>query len=58
VLYTFDGKQIYKGRSTSSSDVLYTFDGKHFYKGRSTSSSDVLLTIDGHLSMGIFPVIL
>lgn len=41
VLYTFDGKHLYRGRFTNLADVLYTWDGKHLYKGRFTNMSDV-----------------
>ena len=44
ILYTWDGKYLYKGRFTNTSDILYTFDGKHLYRGRFTNTSDILLT--------------
>ena len=47
VLYTWDGKHLYKGRFAQMSDVVYTFDGKHLYRGRYSQMSDVLLTVDG-----------
>jgi hypothetical protein len=47
ILYTFDGKHMYKGNSTNSSNILYTFDGKHIYNGNSTNSSNILYTFDG-----------
>jgi hypothetical protein len=57
-LYTFDGKHLYKGSNTYSSDILYTFDGKHLYKGSNTYSSDIVRTVDGSLPLCMWIVLL
>lgn len=38
---------IFKGNSTSWSNILYTYDGKYIYQGNSTSWSKILYTFDG-----------
>ena len=53
ILYTYDGKHVYRGRYTNTSDILYTWDGKHVYKGRYDNTSDIVYTFDGkHLYRG------
>ena len=47
ILYTWDGKHIFKGKSHYSGDILYTWDGEHLYKGNSTYSGNILYTWDG-----------
>jgi hypothetical protein len=55
-MYTWDGKHIYKGRYTNTSDILYTFDGRHLYRGRYTNTSDILMSFDGMVPVVVFLV--
>jgi hypothetical protein len=48
-----DGKYVYKGRSSYSSDIIMTYDGKYLYKGRSNYSSDIIATTEGHLPIAL-----
>ena len=50
-----NGRHLYRGRFTNTSDIIYTWDGRYVYKGRFTNTSDILYTYDGdHLYCGRF----
>jgi hypothetical protein len=52
-LFTWDGKYIYKGNNTYTSNILYSYDGKHVYKGKSSYTSDILYSTDGIIPVPI-----
>ena len=47
VLYTFDGKFIYKGRFANTNNIIYTFDGKNVYSGKHENIDNLIIYIDG-----------
>ena len=55
---SWDGKSLYKGNSSYSSDIILNISGNRVYRGRSSYSSDILYNMDAPIPVPILMMIL
>jgi hypothetical protein len=58
VLFTWNGKNLFRGNTTYVGNILCTWDGKHLYNGNTTYVGNITYTTDGPIPPVIMSLLL